>query len=93
MTNDKQKMLESEVVNVEKKLETQKKILSEENSKLQAAKEETKLIESKLVSAQTRAKALTKEIEDMKQQTSSTDKENISDKFVFSCFYFVAFFN
>ena len=62
------------------KLEDQKKFLAEENSKLQVAKEETKTIESKLTSTQNKIKSLTKEIEDMKHETSSSDKENISDK-------------
>ncbi len=63
------------------KLESQKKVLAEEISKLQTAKEETKCIESKLANVQGRIKSLTKEMEDMKHQTSSSDKENISDKY------------
>lgn len=79
--SEKQKALEAEVVNTEMKLESQKKVLAEEISKLQTAKEETKCIESKLANVQGRIKSLTKELEDMKHQTSSSDKENISDKY------------
>lgn len=79
---EKQKTLEAEVVSVKMKLEAQKKALAEENSKLQAARGETKTIESKLVAVQNRIKKLTKELEDMNNPKDSSDKENVSDKYI-----------
>ncbi|KAI9556924.1 hypothetical protein GHT06_016718 [Daphnia sinensis] len=80
VANEKQKALETELSNVEMKLQEHKKALSRELSEIQSAKEDVKNTMSQLTSIQNRIKSLTKEAEDMKAQTSSSNKENISEK-------------
>lgn len=82
-SSEKQKLLEAELVSVKMKLEARKKAVAEENSKLRAAKEETKVIESNLSSVQNKIKSLTAELEDMENPTSSSDNENISEKYIY----------
>lgn len=81
MANEKQKALETKLSNVEMKLQEQKKALSREISEIQSAKEDAKNTMSQLTSMQNRIKGLTKEAEDMKTKTSSSNKENISEKY------------
>lgn len=80
VANEKQKALETKLSNVEMKLQEQKKALSREISEIQSAKEDAKNTMSQLTSMQNRIKGLTKEAEDMKTKTSSSNKENISEK-------------
>lgn len=82
-SSEKQKLLEAELVSVKMRLKARKKAVAEENSKLQAAKEETKVIESNLSSVQNKIKSLTAELEDMEKPTSSSDNENISEKYIY----------
>ena len=75
-------MLEAKLANIEMQLQEKKMALASEVSEVQSAKEETKNIMSKIHSVQNRIKAITKEIEDMKTQSSLSNKENSNDKYV-----------
>jgi chromosome segregation ATPase len=82
VANEKQKMLEAKLANIEMQLQEKKMALASEVSEVQLAKEETKNIMSKIHSVQNRMKSITKEIEDMKTQSSLSNKENSNDKYV-----------
>lgn len=74
-------MLEAKLANTEMKLQEKKVALSSEVSEVQTAMEETKNSISELSNVQNRMKSITKEIEDMKTQSSLSNKENSSDKY------------
>ena len=81
MVNERQKMLEAKLVNTEMKHQEKKVALSSEVAEVQTAMEETKNIISELSNVQNRMKSIAKEIEDMKTQSSLSNKENSSDKY------------
>lgn len=90
--NEKQKALEAVLSNIEMKLQAHKTSLSEEISEFQSAKEDVKNTMSQLTNIQGRIRDLNKEAEEMKTITSSSNKENISEKyntFLSQCVFFL----
>ena len=72
--------MEAELTATEAKVSAKKRAVAEEAAKLKTAQEEDKIVESKLKEARNRLKSLSKEMEELKTEKASGNKENVADK-------------
>lgn len=84
--DEKTKIVEADLSELEKKLVTKKQEMNDFIEGLEKLKEDNKILESQIASAQKEQKSVMKQMDDMKKQKESSENENTSDQWRVDCY-------